>query len=532
VHVSEDRPWFTFWPEGVPRHIDYPVEPLFKFLKDNAEKYPDKVAFSFQSEGLTYRELDESTGKLANGLSKLGIKKGDRVLLMLPNSLEFIIGYYGILKVGGTVVPTNPLYKVTELTHQLSDSRASCVITNKAGCAIVAEIEEQVRPRIIILADSVDEPGVLSLQEILKTHAADEPEIHLNPQEDLAAIVYTGGTIGLPKGVMLTHYNLVTNAIQNAVWMNWSNEEIIMGVLPFYHSWGACTCLNSASYCGARVVILPRFNAEELLKTIETERATVLYSAVSLFTMLVNGPMLEKYDISSLKHVKAGAMPIPSNIKKKWDRITGVPMILGYGLSEASPETHDCPPNRIKVGTVGIPIIDTDAKIMDADTGLVELEPGEVGELAIRGPQVMIGYLNRPEDDKEALRDGWLYTGDLAFMDKEGYFHIVDRKKEIIKYKGYTIAPAEIEAVLYKHPAIKECVVVGKPDEVFGEIPKAFVVLRDGHNITDTELIEFCVQRISPYKIIREVEFTDQIPKTNVGKILRRLLRERKRGNF
>jgi long-chain acyl-CoA synthetase len=222
-------------------------------------------------------------------------------------------------------------------------------------------------------------------------------------------------------------------------------------------------------------------------------------------------------------------MPIPVDIKEKWERITGVPMVLGYGLSEASPETHNSPLQRVKAGTIGIPLMDTDARIMDEATGKIELPPGEIGELAVKGPQVMKGYLNRPEDDEEALRDGWLYTGDLAMMDEEGYFRIIDRKKETIKYKGYTIAPAEVESVLYEHPAVKECAVVGKPDTLAGEIPKAYVVLKKGYISCEEELVSFCEHKITAYKRIREVEFVDEIPKTQVGKILRRLLRDKER---
>ncbi|MBI4188508.1 MAG: AMP-binding protein, partial [Chloroflexi bacterium] len=340
-------------------------------------------------------------------------------------------------------------------------------------------------------------------------------------------IVYTGGTTGLPKGVLLTHYNLVDNAMLNTAWFGWTNKDVIMGVLPFYHSWGASSSVISAVSCGARVVIFPRFDAQELLAAIEKEKATVIYGAASLFTMLTTSLLINKYDLSSLRYIKAGAMPIPPEIKVRWEQITGVKMVLGYGLSEASPETHNSPLLRVKPGTVGIPVIDTDARIVDKETGETELSPGEVGELVIRGPQVMKGYLNRPEDTKEAFAGGWLHTGDLARMDEEGYFSIVDRKKEIIKYKGYTIAPAEIEAVLYEHPAVKECAVVGKPDASAGEIPKAYVVLKDGYGPCADELMKFCEQKVSPYKKIREVEFIAEIPKTQVGKVLRRLLRDR-----
>lgn len=527
MHISGDRPWFKFWPQGVPRHIDYPQIPLFKFLSDTARKHPVGVAFSYQKDSLTYEELDIATGKLATALNELGVKRGDSVVIFLPNSLEFVIGYYGVLKTGGAVSPANPLYKGEELKHQLNDCEAGVIITNGNLYHVVKAIREETKLKAVILTDSGQPREAISLGEILANHRPSSPTLDLNPREDIAAIEYTSGTSGLPKGAMLTHYNLVANAIQNATWFGWNNKDIIMGALPFYHSWGACACVNSPIYSGARVIILPRFDAGKLLITVEREKATVLYGAASMFTMLLSSPLITKYDLSSLKYVKVGAMPIPPELKQRWEQLTGIKMVLGYGLTEATPETHDSPLERVKPGTVGIPIMDTDARIMDEATGEVELPPGKTGELVVKGPQVMKGYHNSPQDNKEALRNGWLYTGDLAVMDGEGYFRIVDRKKEIIKYKGYTISPAEVEAVLYQHPAVKECVIVGKPDALAGELPKAYIVLKDEYTASEEEIMRFCEQRIAPYKKIREVEFIKEIPKTQVGKILRRVLRDK-----
>lgn len=527
MNVSQERQWFKFWPEGLPYSLHYHEIPLFEFLSNSAEKYPDNIAFSVKENKLTYKELDILTTKLANGLTSLGTKRGDNILLLLPNSLDFVVGYYGILKAGGTVVPANPLYKARELRHQLNDTQAVAMITNADGELVVREIRNETGLKAVILADAKGSDRTILLSEILAKSSSVPLALNTKSKEDVAAIEYTGGTTGLPKGVMLTHYNLVSNAMQNAAWFGWDRTDIVLGVLPFYHSWGACACINSPIYCGARVIVFPRFDTEELLTTIEKEKATVLYGAASMFIMLVNSPLLRKYDLSSLRYVKAGAMPIPAEIRDKWEQLSGVKMVLGYGLSEASPETHNSPLQRVKPGTIGIPVFDTDAKIMDADTGETELPIGKTGELIIKGPQVMKGYWNRPDDNRETLRNGWLYTGDLAFMDEEGYFHIADRKKETIKYKGYTIAPSEIEAILYEHPAVKECAVVGKPDALSGEIVKAYVVVKDGYSLGATELIEFCEQKVSPYKKIREVEFIEEIPRTAVGKTLRRVLKER-----
>jgi len=525
--IPRDRPWFKFWPEGVPQHLDYPEIPLFEFLSQAAQRWPENIAFSCRERRLTYKELNELTGKLAAGIHNLGIKTGDRVMLFLPNSLEFIIGYYGTLKAGGTVTTANPLYRQAELKHQLNDTEAKAIMTNGDLYPLVKEVQAETQLKAVILTDA--EGNGLSLGQILEKYSPHPPKFAVKPKDDVAVIVYTGGTTGLPKGVLLTHYNLVANAMQNAAWFGWSPEDTIIGLLPFYHSWGACTCVNSPIYSGARAIVLPRFDAEELLKTVERERATVIYGAASMFAALVSSPVIGKYDLSSLRYVKAGAMPIPPEIKERWEQLTGVKMDLGYGLSEASPETHNSPLQRVKPGTIGTPVMDTDARIVDEETGEVELLPGQMGELLVRGPQVMKGYLNRPEDDREALRHGWLYTGDLALMDEEGYFRIVDRKKETIKYKGYTIAPAEVEAILYEHPAVKECAVVGKPDPLAGEVPKAYVVLNEGFTVDKEEFIKFCAERIAPYKRIREVEFIKEIPKTPVGKVLRRVLRDRGR---
>lgn len=276
-------------------------------------------------------------------------------------------------------------------------------------------------------------------------------------------------------------------------------------------------------------MVFPRFDAEEVLSAIERERATVLYGATSMFITLLASPLLGKYDLSSLRYVKTGAMPVPPEVKERWERATGVRMAIGYGLSEASPEATNSALDRVKPGAIGFPMMDTDGRIVDQETGTIDLPPGEVGEIIIRGPQVMKGYLNRPDDNRDTLRDGWLYTGDLGFMDDEGYFHHVDRKKEIIKYKGYTIAPAEVEAALYEHPAVRECAVIGKPDDLAGEVPKACVVLKPGGSVTAEELIRFCAGKVAAYKRVREVEFVTEIPKTAVGKVLRRVLRDRER---
>ncbi len=525
--VTKNRPWFKFWPEDIPQHIDYPEVPLFQLLTDTADRYPQNTAFQCQGLGITYRELDTITSKLALALRALGIKKRERVLVLLPNSLQFIISYYAIMKAGAIIVPTNPLYKASELWQQINDSKAKVIITSKKLHPVVKEIESKTGVRNLLLPDDEKIIDTSWVEKLSVGKPLVPVRVEIKPKQDVVTILYTGGTTGEPRGVMLTHYNLVANAIQNAVWFGWSQRDVVIGLLPFYHTWGGCTCISSPVYAGARVIIIPRLNIEELLMTIEKEQATVLYGAASLFTMLVNSPIVNKYDLSSLRYVKAGAMPIPFELKERWEKVTGVKMVLGYGLTEASPETHNSPPFRVKAGTIGIPVIDAEARIVDRETGTVNLPPGEVGELVVKGPQVMKGYWRSPSETKAILRRGWLHTGDLATMDEDGYFRIVDRKKETIKYKGYTIMPAELEDTLYMLPAVKECAVVGLPDPLVGEIPKAFIVLKEGYRLSDEEIIKFCQEKLAPYKKIREVQFIDEIPKTPVGKVLRRVLRDR-----
>lgn len=511
----------------MPRHIAYPKIPLFQFLTDTANRYPNHIAFNCQGLGISYRELNTITTKLALALRTLGVKKRDRVLIFLPNSLQFIIGYYGIIKTGAIVVPTNPLYKKLELWQRISDSKAKMLITNKELYPVAKETVSKAKVTTLLMPDDKEVTNVSWVEKLLADKPAISAQVEIKPIEDVVTLLYTGGTTGVSKGVMLTHYNLVVNAIQNAVWFEWSHRDIVIGLAPFYHTWGGCIAINSPVYAGARVIILPRFDTEELLMTIEKEQATVLYGAASLFNMLLNSPIINKYDLSSLRYVKAGAMPIPLELKERWEKLTGVKMVLGYGLTEASPETHNSPPCRVKAGTIGIPIIDTDARIVDMETGTINLPPGEVGELVVKGPQVMKGYWRSPSETRATLRRGWLYTGDLAIVDEDGYFRIADRKKDTIKYKGYTIAPAELEDAVYMHPAVKECAIIGTPAPIVGEIPKAYIVLKEGCQLTEEEIIKFCEANLAPYKKIRAVQFIKEIPKTPVGKVLRRELRNR-----
>jgi len=523
--VPPHRPWFRFWPEGVAKHVDYPEVSLYQFVVDSARRSPYSAALISGERRVTYRELDLASTRLACGLQELGVARDDRVMIVLRNSPEFVISYYGILKAGAIMTAASPLCKRDELERQVGDADPKVIICEVNTLPLIEEVVPKRAQRALVVIDGTEAEGIFNFEKLI---AAAEPSVHrvsMQSQDDIAVLQYTGGTTGLPKGAMMTHFNLVANAIQNALWFKWTKDDVVLGVLSLCHTWGLCTCINSAVFVGAPVVLVPRFDPEEVLCTVEREKVTIAYGSASMFSMLLNASTINERTVSSLRLAKAGAMPIPDEVKRKWDGLGGCELTLGYGLTEASPETHDSPPERVKRGSIGIPIIDTDAKIVDLETGAKELGPDEIGELALRGPQVMKGYWNAPQETARVLRDGWLFTGDIAQMDEEGYFYVLDRRKDLIKYKGYSIFPAEVETILDEHPAVRECAVVGRWSSEVGEVPTAFVVLNPKISISRAELIDFCAQRIAPYKRIREVEFVSEIPKTVVGKPLRRALR-------
>ncbi len=517
--------WMAFWPENVPKTISYPEIPVFAILSNAARTFGEKVATFYEGNRLTFRELEDLSDRFACAIHAMGVRKGDRVIVYLRNSPEFIIIYYGILKAGGIVITASPMFKEMELAYQANDSGAETIVFLDAlHPNIEPLIGRTCLKRFISVGDRTI-PEALLFKEILSQHPPRPPKVAIQPKEDVAVIQYTGGTTGVPKGAMMTHFNLVSNAIMNAQWFAWTENDEVMGVTPFYHTWGPTVCINSVFYVGATVYIMSHFEPEECLELIQRERITIFYGVTSLWQIFINHPSIRKYDLSSLRYVKAGGMPVLSEVKNEWERITGVPLVPGYGLTEASPECMNNPLHRVKVGTIGIPIMDTQARVVHVDQGNA-LPPGKEGELLVRGPQVMKGYWKRPEETERTLEKGWLHTGDIVAMDEEGYFHFVERFKDMIKYKGYGVFPAELEDLLLQHHAVRECSIVGKPDTIAGEIPLAFVVLKDGQKTTPEELIEFCHERIAPYKRIREVRFIDQLPKTPVGKILKRKLRE------
>jgi len=550
---EREKPWLKSWPEDVPQSIKYPEIPLFEFLERTATLYPRRIAINFYGKKITYRELKELTDRFTTALHDLGVKKGDRVGLFLPNIPQFVIAYYGALKAGATVSTISPAYRTQEVLFQVNDSETETMIVLDLLYPIVRKLWVKTTLKRVIIARMKTfmprtksffgtllgkvpslkvkrELDVYFFKELIEDYPPNPPRVEINPRNDLAALQYTGGTTGTPKGAMLTHYNLVSNAIMCFAWLHTNPaQEIVLTVLPLFHVYGMTTSMNCPIYMAATMVMLPRFHVKEVLKTIEKHQVTVFFGVPTMYAILASYPEIDKYNLTSLKFCISGAASLSPEVQRKFMEKTGSVLIEGYGLTE-SPITH-CNPldptlKTVKTGSIGVPWPDTEAKIVDLKTGTRKLPAGKIGELVIKGPQVMKGYWRLPEETAKVLRDGWLYTGDVGRMDKDGYFYIVDRKKDIIQCKGYRIYPRELEKVLHEHPAVKLCAVVGKPDPVVGEIPKAFVVLKEGVRASEKEIIKFVRKRVAAQKAIREVEFRKELPRSPLGRILRRKLKE------
>jgi long-chain acyl-CoA synthetase len=553
-----EKPWLMHYPPEIPHHLEYPNKTLPDYLRETAARFGGHGAIYFLGKTLTFREVYEQALTLANYLKQIGLQKGDRVSIMLPNCPQAVISYYGVLFAGGIVVQTNPLYTEHELEYQLNDSGATVLITldmlyPKAAKAkaktnvkhlIITSIKDYlptVKKWLYPLMQRKQQPVMVKVEErsdqhlfskIMLQRDITEPNVKINPAEDVALLQYTGGTTGVPKAAMLTHRNLIANTLMCVHWMYRCDKgtESILGILPFFHVYGMTTIMNLAIVQAYKMILLPKFDVEATLKTIEKLRPTMFPGAPTMYIALLNHPDLARYDLSSIKVCISGSAPLPVEVQEKFEKVTGGKLIEGYGLTEASPVTHSnfvWDGERVK-GSIGVPWPDTEAKIISLETG-EEAKVNEIGELVVRGPQVMKGYWNQPHETENVLRDGWLYTGDVGYMDERGYFYIVDRKKDMIIASGYNIYPREVEEVLYQHPKVQEAVVVGVPDEYRGETVKAFVVLKQGEQCTGEELDQFMRSRLAAYKVPRIYEFRAELPKTAVGKILRRALLEEER---
>jgi long-chain acyl-CoA synthetase len=537
---AQNKPWLNHYPEQVPKSIRYSAIPLHGLLEKTAEQHPDKVAVTCGDKELTYRELNAESTRFAASLATLGVRKGDRVAIFLPNLPQFPIAYFGILKAGAVLTTISPLHKEREVQHQLSDSEAETLVALDSLYPIVEAVWAKTKLKHVVLTSieeyapnsaSLGKSSVLSVQALLNENKnATAPQVAIDPQEDLAALQYTGGTTGTAKGAMLTHANLVSNAVAFATWIRGvTASETFLTALPLFHIYGMTTSMNAPISLAAKMVLLPRFEPQTTLETIQRHRVTVFCGVPTMYSVLLANRELGNYDLTSIRVCISGASSLPPQVQKRFMEVTGGFLAEGYGLTEASPVTHCTPVDRtmktVKVGSIGLPLPDTEARIVDGETGVKTLEPGEMGELAVKGPQVMRGYWRKPEETALVLRGGWLLTGDIARMDRDGYFYITDRKKDLIKYKDYSVYPRELEDVLYEHPAVKLCAVIGKPEPVVGEIPKAFIVLKDGATASEQEIQAFVNEKVAPYKAIRELEFRRELPLSSAGKVLRRALR-------
>ncbi|MBI5775822.1 MAG: long-chain fatty acid--CoA ligase [Nitrospirae bacterium] len=548
-----DRVWTSQYDPHVPSTLSYPEEPLPQMLARSAARFPDRPAILFYGRVIRYRELDVLVNRFAQALLRMGIGKGSVVGIMLPNLPQTVIAFYGSLRAGATVTMINPLYVEPEIRQQVTDSGCETLLTLGQ---FYSRVEPLLRHTCLkrVLVTGVEDylpwfkkllyplkawrdglrvripvhPAVHAFRRLLDV-PPEPPTVPVAP-DDTALLQYTGGTTGVPKGVVLTHRNLMANTWQIRQWFPAirEGEEVFLGVLPFFHVYGMSVCQNLSLCTGSALVLLPRFQLGEVLKAIVRERVTVFPGIPAMYSAINGYQRLDRYNLRSVRVCISGAGPLPPSVQERFESLTGAKLVEGYGLTEASPVTHANPieqtVGRRHPKSMGLPLPDTDARIVDVETGRRELPIGEIGELVLRGPQVMCGYWRRDEETRQVLRDGWLYTGDMARRDADGYFYIEDRKKDMIKSGGENVYPREVEEVLLRHPKVKDAAVAGIPQELRGELIKAYVVLKDGETATSADLLEHCRRNLAKFKVPKRVEFRSELPKTIVGKVLRRVL--------
>lgn len=540
--------WYKVWPQGVPKSFEV-TKPVSEFIREWSKKAPRKAALSFYGKDIAYQEINEAIDRFAWGLVNLGVKKGDRVALHMQNCPQFVIAFFGILRAGGVVVALNPMFKHSELEYEINDAQADTLVGLDYLFPEVEKVKDRVHLKHVILSslsDYLPEEHILPLPTEAQKLKRSFPEtidfmelIIKSPQrplcnisdmkKDLALLQYTGGTTGLPKGAMITHSSLGYASLGTAFWFHLSDKDIHLGVTPFFHVLGLIKAVCAPLISGGQVVVLSRFIPEIVAQAITHYRCTFWEAATTMYIALLELPDIKSYDLGSFRALFSGGTTISLEIQKKIKELAPDALIgEGYGLSETLAQGGAVTPlNRYKPGFLGIPQLN-ELKIVDLETGHRELPPYEQGEIVIKGPTIMKGYWNRPEETKEVLRDGWIYTGDIGLMDEEGYIKIVGRKRELIKCSGFTVFPPEVEHLLYRHPAVAEAAVIGIPDPYRGESPKAFIVLKSGYKgkIGEDEILAWCKENMATYKRPRAVEFRDELPKSGAAKILRRVLKD------
>jgi long-chain acyl-CoA synthetase len=563
--MTEHRPWFASWRTGVPKTVE-PIAQVsvFTLLSDAAAEFPDSTAVAFLGKHMSYRELLAETERFSAVLAGLGVKKGDRVGLLLPNCPQYVIAWYATVRLGAIAIGNNPLYTHRELLHQVSDFAPEVMIVLDQLYPSLAAIQAEAGFSEVVVTELTDymkfplnmlapikfkkdhkkegkpwppvpkDAKVRRWRDLIRDAGPTPPVTEVDPVTDPAAFIYTGGTTGLSKGAMLSHHNFVANIRQTAPCIPdfTRGKDGVMCVLPFFHSFGT-VAMNFGLAQAGRLVMLPRFELKMVLKQLAKEKPSFFPGVPRLYVALNESPETQNYDLKSIKACISGAAPLPQAVADRFRELTGgAKLVEGYGLTECSPVTHVNPFDAPHHGTIGIPIPDTDCKLMDLDDPDREVPAGERGELCVKGPQVMLGYWRKPEATAEMIHNGWLHTGDIAIMDDEGFFRIVDRLKDMIIVSGFNVYPTEVEAVLYHHPKVSKASVVGIPDDRTGERVKAYIVLKEGETATSEEIEAWCrdpEQGLTGYRVPHEIEFRDQLPETLIGKVLRRVLQDEER---
>jgi long-chain acyl-CoA synthetase len=543
--------WATKYPASVKWDADLPAKPLFEIFDDSLNRYGDRPCLDFLNRKYTYRDVGQMIDHAAAGFQKLGVKKGVKVGLFLPNCPQHVVSYYGILKAGGTVVNFSPLYSEPELLHQIEDSHTDIMVTLNLTALypkMQAMLEKSRLKKLVVgtlpevlpfpqsllfplfkakdVAKVPDDARHVSFKELLNNDGTFDPP-SIDPLHDVAVLQYTGGTTGVAKGAMLTHANLYANAVQAAMWFTMvePGQERMLSVLPFFHVFAMTVCMNMSFYIGAEVIMLPRFELVPVLKVITKKKPTMLPGVPTMYTAINNYPELSKYDLTSIKGCISGAAPMPLEVRQRFEALTGCSLVEGYGLTEASPVVC-CNPleGENKENSVGLPVPGTSVVITDREDPHKVLAQGEVGEICIEGPQVMPGYWNRPDATADTIIDGRLHTGDVGYMDEDGYTFIIDRIKDLILVGGFNVYPRNVEEGIYKHPAVEEVTVIGVPDEYQGQSVKAFVKLKKGQSLGADQLAAFLREHIGKHEIPRHIEFRTELPKTMVGKLSKKEL--------
>ncbi len=563
--MDQQKPWLKFYEKTVPQTLEYPEVPLDTLLTQSAQYYADHIATNFVLKyilkgrftvggKLTYREFDELVNRFATALYQIGVRKGDRIGLMLPNSPHFLITFFAAMRLGAIIVNINPTYTSRELKHQLDDSGAETIVLLNLFWPRLREIQSSTTIKRTIVAHIFDtlpfpsnllvklsqrkekdwvtvkpEHDIFFFGHLLEKYSPTPPQITVVP-DDVALLQYTGGTTGMPKAAMLTHRNMIANVTQVNAWLTdgQRGREKMMSAIPFFHVYGMTVCMMLGIYLGGELIMVPNPRPiDNVMNIIQKEGATLFPGVPAMYIGIINHPRVQEYNLTSVRACISGSASLPMEVQERFGRLTGGRLVEGYGLTEAAPVTH-CNPlyGTRKAGSIGIPIVDVDAKLVDLETGAdLPLDTDQQGELCVRGPQVMQGYWGRPEETASTIRDGWLHTGDICTMDEDGFFYVVDRKKDMIIAGGFKVLPRDVEEVLFMHPRVQEAVVAGIPHPERGDdTVKAFIVPRPNTQPTVQEIQEFCRLHLAPYKVPREIEFRQELPKTAVGKVLRRVL--------